>query len=84
MWLCTAWFKVDNHPMFFVSQSYEPEYFRKKGKQYTRQIRVFNPRVAGAYDTYESLVVAKHGQRSDDVYAVEQARRQIKSEGAAA
>lgn len=69
LWLCSAWFKVDDHPLFFVSESYEPEFFRKPSKRMTRRIRRFDKKVAAAYDTYESLTVAEHAKRDDDVYA---------------
>lgn len=69
MWLCSAWFTFGGHPAFFVSESYEPEFFRKPGRRLTRRIRTFSPRVAGAYDTLESLSVAKHAVGKDDVYA---------------
>lgn len=69
MWLCSAWLKVDGHPLLFTAQSFEPEYFRRKGKGWTRTVRPFSYRVAQAYDTYENLTVAAHAQRSDDVYA---------------
>lgn len=71
MWLCSAWLSVGDHPAFFVSKSYEPEYFRKPGKMMTRRVRAFNPRIAQAYDTFERLVVAEHATRTDDVYAAQ-------------
>lgn len=69
LWLCSSWFKADGHPLFFVAESYEPEFFRKPQRRMTRRLRRFDPKVAAAYDTYESLTVAKHATRDDDVYA---------------
>lgn len=69
MWLCSAWFSRDGHPLFFVSKSYEPEYFRKEGKMMTRRVRMFSQKTAAAYDTMERLTVAEHAQSKDDVYA---------------
>lgn len=74
MWLCSAWFAYDGHPLFFVSKSYEPEYFRKQGKMMTRRIRMFDNKVAAGYDTFERLVVAEHAQRDDDQYAAKSKR----------
>lgn len=70
MWLCSAWFQWDDHPLFFVADSYEPEMFRKPGKRMTRRVRMFDQKVARAYDTLESLTVAEHAKREDDVYAI--------------
>lgn len=69
LWLCSAWFRWEGHPAVFVSQSYEPEFFRQSGKVMTRNVRLFSPKVAAAYDTHERLVVAEHAQRDDDTYA---------------
>ena len=68
-YLCSSWFKIDGHPMFFVADAFEPEYFRKKEKRLTRRIRRFSPKVAEAYDTYERLAVAEHAQSNTDAYA---------------
>ena len=78
MWLCSAWFKVGGHPAFFVSESYEPEYFRKVNRRYTRKVSMFDPKVAAAYDTYESLTVARHAKREEDVYALAQTARNVR------
>ncbi len=80
-WLCSAWFKQDGHPLFFVADSYEPEFFRRPGKRMTRSIRMFSQKVANAYDTYESLSVAKHATRDDDVYAASSKKAQAKGMG---
>lgn len=69
MWLCSAWFQQNGHPRFFVSKSYEPEYFRKPKMMMTRRIRGFDKSVARAYDTFERLVVAEHATDRNDVYA---------------
>ena len=69
MWLCSAWFEHNGHPVFFVSKSYEPELFRKDGKMMTRRVRMFSQKIASAYDTFERLTVAEHAQSKDDLYA---------------
>lgn len=68
-WLCSAWFSRGGHPALFIADSYEPEFFRKDGRRITRSFRFFDPKVAAAYNTYESLSVAQHATRDDDVYA---------------
>ncbi len=69
MYLCSAWLKKDNHPWFFKTESYEPEYFRNpRHKQITRW-RMFDPKIAAAYDTYERLTVAAHTEKATDRYA---------------
>lgn len=69
MWLCSAWFQRDGHPLFFVSKSFEPEYFRKPDKMMTKRVRMYDHRVAEAYDTFERLNVAAHAQDKNDEYA---------------
>ena len=69
LWLCNAWFAWDGHPLVFQSQSFEPEFFRKKGRRMTNRYRLFDSKVAAAYDTYESLAVAEHATSDTDVYA---------------
>ena len=69
LWLCSAWFSFGGHPAVFQSQSFEPEFFRKKGRRLTNRYRMFDPKVAAAYDTYEQLTVAQHATREDDQYA---------------
>jgi zonular occludens toxin Zot len=67
--LCTSWFTHDGHPMFFRTETWEPEDFRKAGKRVGSRWRTFNPKVAAAYDTYERLSIAAHTQKRDDRYA---------------
>lgn len=74
MWLCSAWFETAGHPLFFVSKSYEPEYFRKPQKMMTRRVRMFDAKIAQAYNTFERLIVAEHATREDDAYAKKSAR----------
>lgn len=69
LWLCSAWVKMDGHPMFFVADSYEPEFFRNPKRKMTRRLRRFDRKVAAAYDTFESLTVAKHATSDNDIYA---------------
>lgn len=68
-WLCESWFKHNGHPLLFVAKSYEPEEFRRKGKEMTRYVHFFNRRVAEAYNTHETLVQAGHTHQKDDAYA---------------
>jgi len=74
MWLCSAWLSWGGHPLLFASKSFEPEYFRKPKKMMTRRVRLFDQKVARAYDTFERLVVAQHAQSKDDAYAGSSAR----------
>ena len=69
LWLCSSWLNFGNNPMFFVADSYEPEYFRKTGKRLTRRIRKFRPITAAGYDTFAKLTVAEHATSDKDVYA---------------
>lgn len=69
MWLHSAWFEWDGHPVLFRSQSWEPEFFRNPARKQTTTWRVFDKRVADAYNTHERLVVAAHAQSKDDAYA---------------
>lgn len=67
-WLCSAWWKWEDHPVLFKATCWEPEYFRKEKKKQVTTWRAFSPRVAAAYNTHERLTVAAHQQR-DDVYS---------------
>lgn len=87
-WLCTAWLSQDDHPMFFRSISYEPEFFRRPDKRQTTVWRKFSPKVARAYDTFERIATAAHLNNENDAYAdssvSERRRRQVTAERAAA
>jgi hypothetical protein len=69
MWLCSAWFSHDDHPLLFAAASWEPEFFRRPDRRFTRQFHWFNHRVANAYNTHESLVQADHTKQAGDPYA---------------
>jgi hypothetical protein len=75
MWLCSAWFSHNGHPVLFASSSWEPEFFRRPDRRYTRNFRWFNRRVAEAYNTFESLAQADHTVQKNDVYAQAAAKR---------
>lgn len=62
-WLCSSWFTVAGHPLLFVSDAYEPEYFRKKGRRVMRRYRFFNEDIAQSFNTYERLTIGEHMQR---------------------
>lgn len=68
-WLCEAWWRSNGHPVLFTAKCWEPEDFRNPKKIQDRRRRLFNPKVAAAYDTYERLTVAEHATSSTDVYA---------------
>lgn len=68
MHLCTAWFPHNGHPMLFKQQTYEPEFFRQPKRQMGTRWRFFSKKVAAAYDTYESLQVARHTVSKNDPY----------------
>lgn len=69
MWLCTAWFKANDHPVIFKADSYEPEFFRDPKRKYTSRVRFFSSKVAGAYNTFERLTTAEHVNAEKDAYA---------------
>ena len=75
MWLCHAQFKYNNHPLMFTAASWEPEYFRRPDKRYTRKVSFFSSRVAQAYNTLESLTQADHTIDAKDPYAKAQSKR---------
>lgn len=74
MWLCDGWFQSQGHPLFFEAKQYEPERFRKNKQWVSRRFKLFNQRIASAYDTYQRLDVADHA-KSDGVYATTSAAR---------
>ena len=69
MWLNSAWFSHDSHPVLFAASCWEPEFFRKPEKRYSRSWRLFSRRVAEAYNTHESLTQADHTKTGQDAYA---------------
>jgi hypothetical protein len=69
LWLCSAWFVWEGHPMLFTAHCYEPEFFRKDKKRQVTRRRMFSAAVAAAYDTHERLVVAEHATSDSDAYA---------------
>jgi hypothetical protein len=69
MHLCSSWWTWNGHPLLFKSECYEPEYFRQKKKMMTQRWRFFSQDVANAYDTYETLTIARHAQSKNDAYA---------------
>lgn len=69
MYLCTAWLAWDGHPVLFKAVSYEPETFRRSGKEMGASWKWFSRKVVNAYDTYETLQVAAHTARKNDMYA---------------
>ena len=75
MWLCRAWGDWNGHPMMFSASSWEPEFFRRDDRRFTRQMHFFDRRVASAYDTFESLTQADHTIQQGDIYAKAQSKR---------
>jgi zona occludens toxin (predicted ATPase) len=69
MWHCSSWIKSGGHPLLFKSQCYEPELFRKPKAAMATRWRPFSSRVAGAYDTFETLTQADHTVQAGDPYA---------------
>lgn len=69
MWLCRAWGEYNGHPILFTSRSWEPEFFRRPDRAYTRTAHFFSRRVAESYNTHEALVQAEHTVQKDDAYA---------------
>lgn len=74
-WLTSAWFKHNDHPVVFAQASWEPEYFRRPDKRFTRRFHVFNKRVANAYNTFETLGQADHTVDKNDPYASARSKR---------
>lgn len=75
MWLCSAWGSHNGHPIAFAAASWEPEFFRRPEKRFTRRVNFFNQRVASSYDTFERLTQADHTVQKDDPYARAQSKR---------
>jgi len=75
MWLCRSWGSHNGHPILFTSASWEPEYFRRPDKRYTRTVSIFRRRVAESYNTFERLTQATHTVQKDDPYAKALAKR---------
>lgn len=69
MWLCRAWGSHNGHPIAFSRASWEPEFFRREKKQFTREVSLFSARVAAAYNTHEMLSQADHTVDPKDAYA---------------
>jgi zona occludens toxin (predicted ATPase) len=69
MWLCSSWWSWKGHPLLFKAECYEPEFFRKPKRKMLSRWRLFSQDVANAYDTYETLAVAKHALSKNDAYA---------------
>lgn len=74
-YLCTAWLERDGHPLLFKTQQYEPEFFRNPQRCMGTQWRLFNKKVAGAYNTLGKIKGAAHTKDDRDVYAQYQGRR---------
>lgn len=69
MHLCRSWGSYDNHPLLFSHTTWEPEEFRRAGKQWGRGFHLFDSRVAAAYDTHQTLEQADHTVQENDAYA---------------
>ena len=68
MWLNSAWFSKDGHPVLFAASCWEPEFFRRPDRRFTRSWHLFSSKVAGAYNTHESLTQARHTIKENDAY----------------
>lgn len=79
IWVCSAWGQTDGHPLIFRAECYEPENIRNIKKRAHQQFRLFNPKVAAAYNTLERLVVAEHAQSKEDTYANKSSTRRTAS-----
>jgi len=75
MWLCRAWGGGSDHPWLFTASSWEPEFFRRPDRVFTRRWRFFSSRVASAYDTHAKLTQADHTIDAKDPYARAQSKR---------
>lgn len=75
MWLCSSWFSHNGHPVVFAASSWEPEFFRRPDKRFTRKVSFFSQRVADAYNTLETLTQADHTRDGKDPYEAARAKR---------
>ena len=69
MWLCTASWPWNGRPLVFSQACYEPEQFRHRQHRLYSRHRLFSQKVADAYNTMESLVIADHAKSEKDAYA---------------
>lgn len=69
MWLTGAWFSHNDHPVLFAASSWEPEFFRRPDRRFTRSFHLFNRRIAEAYNTHGQIEQADHTRDSKDVYS---------------
>lgn len=69
LWLSTAWFSHNGHPLVFAAACWEPEYFRRPDRRFTRSWRFFNSRVAESYNTHGAVVQAAHTKAKEGPYA---------------
>lgn len=83
MWLCSSWWWVNGHPLYFESKQYEPEVFRKHKAHSGRKVQLFNQKIADSYDTYQRLEVAEHAQDKGDLYAAASAGTRARAGGGA-
>lgn len=68
LWLSSAWFSHNGHPVVFAASCWEPEFFRRPDRRFTRSWHLFSQRIADAYNTHESLTQAKHTIKQNDAY----------------
>jgi len=75
IWVCSAWGQNDGHPLLFRAECYEPENMRNPKKRAQQSVRLFSPKVAAAYNTFERIVVAEHATSTNDAYAPKSSAR---------
>jgi zona occludens toxin (predicted ATPase) len=75
MYLCSAWFQYNGHPMLFSADCFEPEHFRDSSKSLGKTRRLFNQQIADSYDTFGRIEGAEHTQDANDPYAKARSKR---------
>ncbi len=65
--------------MFFKATSYEPEFFWNPKRRNVTTWRMFDSKIADAYNTFERLEVAQHAISDNDVYEKKRTGRRATS-----
>lgn len=78
-WKCEILWSSGGNPKVFKRTCWEPEVFRRKGKQTTFELSLFRQRVADAYATHETLIQAGHTVDPRDFYANRRAAAEASS-----
>lgn len=69
LWLCSSWKGLGSGAGYFTAKSFEPEFFRDPKRMQTRSVLRFSQKIADAYDTFETLEIARHTVSDSDAYS---------------